>query len=89
MTNNETQRMFVVTAGSRRIWLSCEAPSEVHDYLRESSKWGGSDKRQGARVSFEISRDLSLEAVSTTLVEMGMVHSNSPEVMNNLVYWSE
>jgi hypothetical protein len=81
---------FVATPASKRIWVSLESPGFVRGFLADSSKWGGSDKRDGARISFEIRRDLDLETVVATLVSMGMVdRSGDQKAMNDLMVFCD
>lgn len=71
-------KKFVATPASGRIWISMYAPGNVLEYLRVNSKWGGSDKLEGERLSFEISRDIPLSVVRRTLTDMGMVDCTGP-----------
>lgn len=87
---NDNRKQFVTTPGGygARIWLSSESPLDVRDFLSRNSKWQGSDKREGARVSYEMCSNTNLDRVRATLVEMGMTdYTESQEVMNDLTRW--
>ena len=85
MNHTDNRRNFVITSSSQRVWLSADAPYEVREYLGKCSKWCGSDKREGARISFEISRFLDLVTVASKLVEMGMINcSHDLEAVDRL-----
>jgi hypothetical protein len=71
-------KKFVATPPSGRIWVSMYAPGNVLEYLRTNSKWGGSDKLEGERLSFEISREIPLAVVRRNLTDMGMVDCTGP-----------
>lgn len=80
-----TNRVFVCTPASKRVWLSYLADPEVLHYLRGVSKWSESDKREGYRVSYEIKREVSLEDVKANLTGMFMTESTSQETMHQLI----
>jgi hypothetical protein len=84
----KSTNLFVTSKGNGyygdRVWLSDEADTEVHKYLKLVCKWGGSDKREGARVSYEIKRDIPLDTVIATLRSSGMTMRNDQHTMNIL-----
>lgn len=85
---NKITKLFVTIKGNDyygdRVFLSKDADTEVHKYLKLVCKWGGSDKRDGARVSYEIKRDIPLDTVIATLRSSGMTMRNDQYTMNIL-----
>jgi hypothetical protein len=82
-------KLFCTTKGNgrdygNRVWISDEASSEVHNYLKLVCKWGRSDKRDGARVSYEIQRNVPLGIVIATLRSLDMTIRNDRNTMNIL-----
>jgi hypothetical protein len=79
----DIRNKFVLTRGCGRVWCHDEIPDTVRQVLVAASKWGGSDKREGRRVSYEI-RQENLMSTVEKIVALGMVMANTPETMEKL-----
>lgn len=79
----DIRNKFVLTSGCCRIWCHEEIPDTVRQVLVAASKWGGSDKREGRRISYEIRQENLMPTVEK-IVTLGMVMSNTVETMDSL-----
>jgi hypothetical protein len=78
------ENKFVVTEGCARIWAHMDMPEAAYSLLCSAAKWRGYDKREGARISFEIPKALLGQTIEE-LESFGMVREDTQVTMNALV----